>query len=88
MKYQKQQNKIREKKIIRKKNVKLNFIFVLVESAEGIFLNHFQVDFVPDQIPDVVDRVLDHCRSGNQDTKIILAYWIIVGLEIKTHKLF
>ena len=33
---------------------------LLVQSAQGAFVDSLQVDFWTDQVPDVVDAILDH----------------------------
>lgn len=35
-----------------------------VEAAQGVVVDHLQVDAVPHQLPDVVDAVLDHGGAG------------------------
>ena len=54
-----------------KKQENLDLWFVLVEPTERIFLDHFQIDFVSNQVADVVDAVLDHRWSVKKIIKKI-----------------
>ncbi len=69
------------------KNNILNFSFVLVEPTERIFLDHLEVDFVANQIANVVDSVLDHCgpEKEKQNRITLLTFKLeIIGLKTTT----
>ena len=49
--------------MVKKQWNKYHFCIILVQSANGIILDHFQVDFVSNQIANIVDSILDHRGS-------------------------
>ena len=46
-------------------------LFVLVQTANGIFLDHFEVDPVAAEVPDIIDSVFDHCRPKEKNSWLL-----------------
>ena len=58
---------------VKSKNGYVPYLFILVQSANGVVLHHLEVDLMPDQISDVVNSILDHSRPvvGREQYHII-----------------